>query len=90
MLLAIWRIFFIKPVIRFQEPRQSQCSKGVMWQSISDKNYKNKTMKPFRYFDKGSMAVIGRASAVADLNYFRMSGYPAWLAWLFVHIDLSG
>jgi NADH dehydrogenase len=40
----------------------------------------------FRYWDKGSMATIGRNRAVADLHWFHFSGLPAWLAWLFVHI----
>jgi NADH:quinone reductase (non-electrogenic) len=40
----------------------------------------------FRYFDKGSMATIGRNRAIADLKFFHLSGLPAWLAWLFVHI----
>src|SRR5215469_3161979 len=40
----------------------------------------------FRYFDKGSMATIGRNKAVADLKFFHLSGLLAWLAWLFVHI----
>ena len=40
----------------------------------------------FRYFDKGIMATIGRNKAVADLKFIRLSGFPAWLAWLFVHI----
>jgi NADH dehydrogenase len=42
--------------------------------------------QPFRYFDKGSMATIGRNKAVADLKFFHLSGFLAWLAWLFVHI----
>src|SRR5215475_187558 len=42
--------------------------------------------KPFQYFDKGSMATIGRNKAVADLKFFHLSGLFAWLAWLFVHI----
>lgn len=41
---------------------------------------------PFRYRDRGSLAVIGRAAAVADLGKARFSGYFAWLLWLFVHI----
>jgi NADH dehydrogenase len=41
---------------------------------------------PFAYRDKGSMATIGRASAVADLGWVAFSGYPAWLAWLFIHL----
>src|SRR6266581_353690 len=40
----------------------------------------------FRYWDKGSMATIGRNRAVADLNLVHLSGLPAWLVWLFVHI----
>lgn len=40
----------------------------------------------FWYWDKGSMATIGRNKAVADLNFVHFSGLPAWLAWLFVHI----
>ncbi|HME88151.1 MAG TPA: NAD(P)/FAD-dependent oxidoreductase [Chthoniobacterales bacterium] len=40
----------------------------------------------FWYFDKGSMATIGRNKAVADLKLVHLRGIPAWLAWLFVHI----
>jgi NADH:ubiquinone reductase (H+-translocating) len=40
----------------------------------------------FRYFDKGDMAVIGRAHAVANIFGFHVSGMPAWLIWLFVHL----
>ena len=41
---------------------------------------------PFRYVDKGSLATIGRKSGVALFGRFRMSGFPAWAAWLAVHI----
>jgi NADH dehydrogenase len=41
---------------------------------------------PFRYYDKGTMATIGRAKAVAESMGFKFSGYIAWLAWLFIHI----
>ena len=40
----------------------------------------------FWYWDKGTMATIGRNKAVADLRWVHFSGLPAWLAWLFVHI----
>jgi len=40
----------------------------------------------FWYFDKGSMATIGRNKAVADLKLVHLTGLPAWLAWLFVHV----
>src|SRR3982075_2446843 len=46
----------------------------------------NRKPRRFRYWDKGSMATIGRNKAVADLKYVHLSGLPAWLAWLFVHI----
>jgi len=42
--------------------------------------------EPFHYFDKGDMAVIGRAAAVADIFGFHLSGLPAWLVWLFIHL----
>src|SRR5438128_3113706 len=46
----------------------------------------NRKPRRFRYWDKGSMATIGRNKAVADLNFVHLSGLPAWLVWLFVHI----
>ena len=42
--------------------------------------------KPFRYRDKGSMATIGRAAAVAVVGPLQLDGVIAWLAWLFVHV----
>ena len=42
--------------------------------------------RTFEYFDKGFMATIGRARAVAQLGRLRMSGLLAWLAWVFVHL----
>ena len=45
-----------------------------------------KPSAPFRYFDKGSLAVIGRAAAVAQIGPLHMSGLLAWLTWLFVHL----
>jgi NADH:ubiquinone reductase (H+-translocating) len=41
---------------------------------------------PFHYRDKGSLATIGRGRAVADFGFLRIAGYPAWLAWLFIHL----
>jgi NADH dehydrogenase len=41
---------------------------------------------PFRYWDKGTMATIGRSAAVAMVGDLKFSGFPAWLAWLFVHL----
>ncbi len=47
---------------------------------------RGKKIEPFHYFDKGNLATLGRAAAVADLNWLRLSGLPAWLIWLFVHL----
>jgi len=47
---------------------------------------KKKPRQEFKYLDKGSLATIGRAAAVAQFRKLHISGYPAWLAWLFVHI----
>ncbi len=41
---------------------------------------------PYRYFNKGELATIGRATAVANFGRLKFSGYPAWLLWLFVHL----
>ena len=43
-------------------------------------------LPPFRYFDKGSLAVIGRAAAVANIFGRHISGFLAWLIWLFIHL----
>ena len=45
-----------------------------------------KTIAPFHYHDRGSMATIGRGAAIADLGWIKLSGYLAWLAWLFIHL----
>jgi NADH:quinone reductase (non-electrogenic) len=50
------------------------------------RDLKNRPRRNFHYHDKGSLATIGRAAAVAQFGKFELSGYFAWLAWLFVHI----
>jgi NADH dehydrogenase len=45
-----------------------------------------KPREPFRYRDRGNLATIGRAAAVAEIGRVRIAGVFAWLAWLFVHI----
>ena len=52
------------------------------------KGLKNEVLKPFRYTDKGSMAIIGRNKAVADLPkpVLFFSGFIAWIMWLFIHL----
>jgi NADH dehydrogenase len=50
------------------------------------RDLRNQSRKDFHYLDKGSLATIGRAAAVAQFRKLHISGYLAWLAWLFVHI----
>jgi NADH dehydrogenase len=42
--------------------------------------------RPFRYLDKGNLATIGKAKAVADLHGVELTGFIAWLTWLLVHL----
>ncbi len=50
------------------------------------RHLKGKTMIPFRYFDKGSMATIGRNKAVVDIGKFKFGGFFAWFIWMFIHL----
>jgi NADH dehydrogenase len=68
---------------------------GVAQPAIQAGHYVGKTIerrlrgeiiKPFHYVDKGNLATIGRAAAVADLNWLRLSGWPAWMIWIFIHL----
>ena len=47
---------------------------------------RDEPLTPFRYRNYGNMATIGRGSAVADIASWKMSGFLAWLVWLFIHI----
>ena len=47
---------------------------------------RGQAMRPFRYFDKGSLATIGRNRAVAQFGRLHVSGFPAWFLWVFVHL----
>jgi NADH:ubiquinone reductase (H+-translocating) len=68
---------------------------GVAQVAIQMGNYTAKTImhlinneptEPFKYFDKGSLATIGRNKAVADLGKLKFQGFFAWLIWMFVHL----
>ena len=49
-------------------------------------NSDRKTRPPFHYRDKGNLATIGRSAGVAQIGKLKLSGFPAWLAWLMVHL----
>ncbi|MCD9185202.1 MAG: NAD(P)/FAD-dependent oxidoreductase [Pyrinomonadaceae bacterium] len=50
------------------------------------RDLKGEPRKDFKYFDKGSMATIGRNKAIVEAGRFKLTGFIAWLAWLFVHV----
>ena len=51
-----------------------------------DRALEGQPLRAFHYRDKGSLATIGRAAAVADIGRFKLSGFIAWFAWLAIHI----
>ncbi len=54
--------------------------------NLIQKRLRGESVPPFHYVDRGTLAVIGRAAAVADIDGLHISGLVAWLAWLFIHL----
>lgn len=65
---------------------QVAMQQGAYVAKLIDARLRGRQVAPFHYFDKGSLAVIGRASAVAEIGPLHMSGLLAWLTWVFVHL----
>jgi NADH dehydrogenase len=59
---------------------------GLYVAKLLESRLRGENIQPFRYKNKGSLAVIGRNAAVADFGRFRFSGFFAWLIWVFIHI----
>ncbi|NEO68791.1 NAD(P)/FAD-dependent oxidoreductase [Moorena sp. SIO3H5] len=59
---------------------------GKYVSTLIQKRLKEETLPDFHYQDYGNLAVIGRNAAVVDLGFVKFSGFPAWLAWIFIHI----
>ncbi|EGJ29900.1 MULTISPECIES: NAD(P)/FAD-dependent oxidoreductase [Moorena] len=59
---------------------------GKYVSTLIQKRLKEETVPDFHYQDYGNLAVIGRNAAVVDLGFVKFSGFPAWLAWIFIHI----
>ena len=72
-----------KPLPGVAQPAIQQ---GKYVARVIERRLEGEKIQPFHYFDKGNLAVIGRGAAVADLNGIRLSGIPAWLIWIFVHL----
>jgi NADH dehydrogenase len=86
-------IFVIGDLAHFEEngkplPGVAQVAmqQGAYVAKLIAARLRGETVQPFRYFDKGNLAVIGRASAVAEIGPLHISGLLAWLTWVFVHL----
>jgi NADH:ubiquinone reductase (H+-translocating) len=87
---------FIVGDLAFSTDEHGHALPGVAQVAIQGGAYAAKTIrarlngrkvdKPFHYLNKGEMAVIGRAAAVADIFGLHLSGLFAWLSWLFIHL----
>ena len=71
----------------FRGSRRLRCSRAATPGRSSRIIFPDGPTPPFRYRDKGKLATIGRAHAVADIRGLRLSGRPAWLMWLLVHLS---
>jgi NADH dehydrogenase len=81
--VAIQQGWFVAKLIRseLQSRNGSELASGH-----SRRDGRSATRPVFHYWDKGSLATIGRAAAVAEFGKIHISGFIAWLAWLFIHI----
>ena len=61
--------------------QQGEAAAENIWRSMH-----SQPRRAFHYVDRGTMATIGRAAAVAEIRALHLSGFPAWLAWLLVHL----
>ena len=87
--------FVVGDMAGLVDPKTSRQYPGVSQVAMQQAAHAAKTIvktvggqarEPFRYKDLGNMATIGRNAAIADLGWLRMSGFTAWLLWLFIHI----
>jgi NADH:ubiquinone reductase (H+-translocating) len=72
-----------KPLPGVAQPAIQQ---GRYAAKVIERRLRGEKAPPFRYFDKGNLATIGRGAAVADLNFMTLAGWPAWLIWIFLHL----
>jgi NADH dehydrogenase len=86
-------IFVIGDLARFEQDgkplpgvAQVAMQQGAYVAKLISARLRGNAAAPFRYFDKGNLAVIGRAAAVAQIGPLHLSGLLAWIIWLFVHL----
>ncbi len=95
-ILGLVDVFAIGDIAFMKTEKWPKGHPGVAQPAIQQGNHlaknirrmlKNEPTTPFEYFDKGSLAIVGRSRAVADLpGNIHLGGFIAWMAWLFVHI----
>ncbi|HWP65844.1 MAG TPA: NAD(P)/FAD-dependent oxidoreductase [Candidatus Limnocylindria bacterium] len=84
-------IFVIGDLAHHGEPplpgvAQVAIQQGAYVARVIRERLAGRTLEGFRYRDRGTMATIGRGAAVAQIGRLHLSGYPAWLIWVFVHL----
>jgi NADH dehydrogenase len=89
-------VFALGDMVRVKSPEgETQTLPGVAPVAMQQGRYAAKAIrtrlrggqpKPFHYIDKGNLATIGRASAVADIKGVKLSGFIAWFTWLVIHL----
>ena len=72
-----------KPLPGVAQPAIQQ---GQYVADVIARRLRGSSIQPFRYKDRGNLATIGRGAAVADLNWLHLTGIPAWLIWIFIHL----
>lgn len=87
------KVFAIGDIARFETDRGPlpgvspvAMQQGRYVAEVIRRHIAGEAVEPFRYFDKGTMATIGRSRAVAEFGRLHLTGFIAWLAWLFVHL----
>ncbi len=89
------RVFVIGDAASYTDPKSGQPLPALAPVAMQQGRYVGRIIrggreagsnKPFIYTDKGIMATIGRAKAIAEIKSFKLSGFIAWLSWAFVHI----
>ncbi|NND88006.1 MAG: NAD(P)/FAD-dependent oxidoreductase [Flavobacteriaceae bacterium] len=88
-LFALGDIAFM-PTDDFPEGHPQVAQPAIQQGKHLGKNFRrlleNKTLEPFSYFDKGTMATIGRNKAVVDMKKLHLGGALAWFIWMFIHL----
>ena len=88
-------VFVVGDMAHVEDPATGRVLPGVAPVAMQEGTYAGRTIaarlagrttRPFRYRDKGNLATIGRARAVAELPWLRASGLVAWILWLLVHL----